>query len=333
MRIAFLGDVMLGRLVNEHLAESADPAFPWGDTLPVLADADLRIGNLECVLSDDGTPWPGKVFHFRSATRNAGCLTAAGIDIVSLANNHVLDYGTGALEDMLGTLDRYRIGRAGAGRDEDEARRPAYWRNDEATVGFIAVTDNEPGWVAGPGHPGVHYVPVDLPDARVDDLLRLVRQISGRVDLLIVSAHWGGNWGRSVPAEHRVFAHAMIDAGAGVVYGHSPHIVRAVEVYRSRPIIYSAGDFVDDYAVDPVERNDQTFVFVLETSGAVPRALRLYPTRIVGFQARLAGAEARPIARRLEQLNAALGTPAQWLESESCLLIRFDGAAWANEVD
>ena len=194
MRIAFVGDVMLGRLVNDELA-GTDPAFPWGDTLPVLARADLRIGNLECVLADDGRPWPGKVFHFRSDPQNVACLTRAGIDIVSLANNHVLDYGPAAFEQMLGTLDRAGIRRAGAGRDAVEARMPALWQQGELTVGLIAVTDNEPGWEAGPRHPGVYYLPIveienaARPDPRTTELLHLVRQTSLKVDLLIVSAH------------------------------------------------------------------------------------------------------------------------------------------------
>jgi poly-gamma-glutamate synthesis protein (capsule biosynthesis protein) len=293
----------------------------------VLAQADLRIANLECVLADDGRPWPGKVFHFRSDTKNVACLTRAGIDLVSLANNHVLDYGTAAFEQMLGTLDRAGVRHAGAGLDADSARMPAVWRTGELTVGFIAVTDNEPGWEAGPGHPGVYYLPIDEIDVvgpgdpRTTDLVRLVRETSRQVDLLIVSAHWGGNWGRAGPAAHRVLAHALIDAGAGVVFGHSPHIVRPVEVYRGRPVIYSAGDFIDDYAIDPVERNDQSFIFVLETEGAVLRSLRLHPTLIDGFQARLAGAGARAIARRLDQGNASFGTRSRWLVDQTCLEI------------
>ncbi|MBG6056907.1 hypothetical protein RCH16_000093 [Cryobacterium sp. MP_M5] len=319
MRIAFVGDVMLGRLVNEELA-GRDPAFPWGDTVPVLAAADLRVGNLECVLSDRGRPWPGKVFHFRSDSRNVESLVAAGIDIVSLANNHVLDFGVDAFEDMLSTLDRRGICRAGAGRDGKEARQVVTLRQDELTVGFIAVTDNEPAWAAEAG-PGVFYVPIELPDARVDELLQRVTTLRNEVDLLIVSAHWGGNWGVAVPAAHRVFAHALIGAGVDVVYGHSPHIVRAVEVYRGRPIIFSAGDYVDDYAIDPDERNDQSFAFVLETRGAIPHSMRLHPTLIVDFQARLAGAASLSIARRMQRLCADIGTQSDWDESGNVLVI------------
>ena len=95
MRIVLVGDVMLGRLVNRHLA-SVPPEHPWGDTLSLLRSADALIVNLECVISDRGEPWPGRIFTFRSDLKNVAVLTAAGVTAVSLANNHSMDYGGGA---------------------------------------------------------------------------------------------------------------------------------------------------------------------------------------------------------------------------------------------
>jgi poly-gamma-glutamate capsule biosynthesis protein CapA/YwtB (metallophosphatase superfamily) len=320
VKIAFVGDIMLGRLVNDELAE-AGPAFPWGDTLPILGQADVRIGNLECVLADDGSPWPDKVFHFRSDRKNVESVEAADFTVVSLANNHVLDYGEEALHEMLSTLEQHRILHAGAGMNRQESRRPAILHDNSTAVGFLAITDNEPDWEASAQAPGVFYVPIDAEDSRARELLHLVRQVRGQVDMLIVSAHWGGNWGRGVPAEHRAFARSLIHAGADVIYGHSAHIVRGVEVYNNRPIIYSAGDFVDDYAIDPFERNDQSFIFVMETRGGVPHELRLYPTVIVDFQARRAQRSARSIAHRMQELSSQLGTRSAWLDDENCLAI------------
>lgn len=322
--IALVGDIMLGRLVNERLAD-APPQHPWGDTLPVLLRADVRIGNLECVLSDDGEPWPGKVFHFRSDSRNVASLTTAGFDIVSLANNHVLDFGRDSLREMVSTLDRHGILHAGAGADEEAARRPAVWHgrgNDDTSIGFLAVTDNEPDWEATPDSPGVFHSPILLGDERmIDLLLRRVGELRRQVDTVIVSAHWGGNWGREAPERHREVAHALVDAGADVVFGHSPHIVRGVEAYRRRPIIYGAGDFVDDYAIDPVERNDQSFIFVVETRAGVPHSLRLYPTVIVDFQARLDVDGGRATAERMRRLSVEWATAASWRDDEGCLAI------------
>jgi poly-gamma-glutamate synthesis protein (capsule biosynthesis protein) len=327
MRLVFLGDVMLGRLVNERL-RLAPPAFPWGDTLPVLAQADIRFANLECVLADGGTPQPGKVFHFRSDARNVAVLAAAGIDAVSLANNHVLDYGADAFRETLAALDRSGILHAGAGPDRDAARRPTIRRLGHTAVGLIAFTDNQPDWEAGPRRAGVYYVPVDerqQGDASVRNLLALVRRTKARADFLVVSAHWGGNWGADVPSAHRDLGRALVDAGADVVFGHSAHIFRGVELYRGRPLIYSAGDFIDDYAVDPKERNDETFIFLVETAAGVPSRVRLFPTVIAGFQARLARKSSRRIAGRMQRLSARLGTPSRWDEDAGALEILVDG--------
>ena len=173
---------------------------------------------------------PRKVYRFRSDAKNVESLRSAAIDVVSLANNHVLDFGVDALREMLGALDQHGILRAGAGMDLEAARRPAVRRVGPHAVGFIAFTDNQPDWEATGRDPGIHYVPVgcDAGDRRVTDLLELVRRTKGRVQLLIVSAHWGGNWGSDVPPEHQSLARALIDAGADVVFGHSAHIFRGV---------------------------------------------------------------------------------------------------------
>ncbi|MGM7778733.1 CapA family protein [Arthrobacter sp. KNU-44] len=323
MRIALLGDVMLGRLVNDQLKVAA-PEYPWGDTLPVLRQADIRFANLECVLADDGTPAAGNTYHFRSDAKNVESLRSAAIDVVSLANNHVLDYGVDALLEMLPTLDEHGILHAGAGIDLESARRPAVRRLRSTAVGFIAFTDNEPGWEATARAPGIHYVPVDTGDRRVKELLDLVRWTKDHNQLLVVSAHWGANWGSKVPPAHQSLARALIDAGSDVVFGHSAHIFRGIEIYRGRPIVYSAGDFMDDYAVDPDERNDQSFVFVVETDGNIPRTLRLYPTNITHLQTLLASGSAGKIAERMRRLSRQFGTRSTWIEGDGVLEVPID---------
>ena len=326
MEIAFVGDVMLGRLVADELRRRP-PAFPWGDTLPLLRRADLLVGNLEFVLAADGRPWPGKVFHFRADPAAVASLEAAGFGLVSVANNHVLDFGVEAALASLATLDDHGIRFAGAGPDLDAARRAAVVSRGGLRIGMIAFTDNEPGWEAGPAAPGVHYAPVDPRDHRAEAILESVVRVRDAVDLLIVSAHWGGNWGVDVPRSHRAFARALVAAGADVVFGHSPHIVRGVEVIRGRPILYGAGDFVDDYAVDPVERNDRGFVFVLRTEPATPVELRLHPTEIDGCRVRLVHRHAREAADAMVRRCEALGTRADWDAQAGCLVIGIEPAS------
>jgi poly-gamma-glutamate capsule biosynthesis protein CapA/YwtB (metallophosphatase superfamily) len=310
MRIALVGDLMLGRLINKMLKHS-DPAYPWGNTLPILQSADLRICNLECVLSDIGNPWSAthKVFHFRSDEKNIKTLQVAGINIVSLANNHVLDDEYEALQRMLNILNEQGILNAGAGNDLTEASKPAFCQIRSQKIALVAFTDNEPDWAAQENKPGVLYMPTDISDRRIQNFLKHIENLRKEVDFLIVSAHWGSNWGYYPPGEHVSIGHAMIDAGADLIFGHSAHVFRGIEVYKNRPIIYSAGDFIDDYAVDEIEKNDESFIFVLEKERDSSLRLYLYPTCIDQFQVNLASPHReRAILSQMESLCKDLGS-------------------------
>ena len=328
LKLLFVGDVMLGRLVND-LMKDGPPEYPWGDTLPLFRQADWRGCNLECVISDFGSPWSEtpKTFHFRSAAKNLAVLKAAGIDAVALANNHTLDFGYDAMFDMLRLLDEADIDYSGAGTNLVAAADPAIRQVNGLRIGWLSFTDNQPEWEATPDKGGVFYVPVDVRDERTVKLFELVRYTRQRVNLLIVAAHWGGNWGYSPPLQHVEFARALITAGADIVFGHSPHVCRGIEIHQSRPIIYSAGNFIDDYAVDPNERNDRSFLFVIETESGLPTRLQLRPTVIRDFQARLArSAEAALIAEKMTELCAQFSTEASWNAQEACLMIEIPQA-------
>ncbi len=324
MNLLFVGDVMLGRLVNGIL-KARPPEYSWGDTLSLFHDADVRICNLECALSDWGTPWSvtPKVFHFRSDAKNVDVLRAAQIDAVSLANNHILDFEYEGLSHTINNLDTAGIRHAGAGNSLSEASEPATWVTKGIKLGLIAFTDNEPGWEATDEQPGIFYVPITLKDKRAEKLLEKVNRTKEVVDFLVVSTHWGPNWGYAPPAEHIPFAHALIDAGADIIFGHSGHIARGIEIYKHRPIMYCTGDFIDDYAVDEIERNDRSFVFVVETEGPSIYRLLLYPTVIRDFQASRAGdGEREAIAAKMQRLCTQLRTATTWNEKEAYLEIR-----------
>lgn len=321
LKLLFVGDVMLGRLVNQVL--KVEPStYPWGDTLSLFQRADVRLCNLECVISDRGTPWSAtpKVFHFRSDAKNVAVLKAAQIDAVSLANNHVLDFSYEGLFDMLRHLEQSGIRFAGAGATLKEASDPIIWEVQGRKLGFIAITDNEPDWAASEEQPGVWYVPIRVEGKQAQYLFEVVQRAKAEVTSLIVSVHWGSNWGYVPPPEHRLFAHALIDCGADIIFGHSSHVVRGIEVYQDRPIIYGAGDFIDDYAVDEVERNDQSFLFLIELKGTMPSRLLLYPTVIRHFQARRAeNGESHAIVTRMQRLCMQLNTAMIWNEEEGRL--------------
>jgi poly-gamma-glutamate capsule biosynthesis protein CapA/YwtB (metallophosphatase superfamily) len=308
MRLILLGDVMLGRLVNQAL-KTEPPEYPWGDVLPILHSADAVVLNLECVISDLGEPWPGKTFVFRSDLKNVETLERAHVKAVSLANNHALDFGSEALEECLASLARHRIRFAGAGTSLESARQPAIFAVGSLTAALVAFTDNEPHWEAKGAAPGLFHVPVDPTDRRFEILLDIVREVAAEADLVIASAHWGPNWGEEPLPSHVDAARRLVQAGTDVVFGHSAHVFRGVEIYGTKPVLYSCGNFVDDYAVDDVERNDHSFVFALDFEPTRLERLLLVPTVIRNMQARLAkGVERLEIIDKMRALSIGLGT-------------------------
>lgn len=323
MQFLFVGDVMLGRLVNQVL-KSESAYYPWVNVLPLFKIADVRICNLECVMSDVGQPWSmtSKVFHFRTDEKNISVLKTAHIDAVSIANNHVLDYEYEAMFRMIEILSANHVKFAGSGINYRQASRPAMWVTQGKIIGLIAFTNNEPYWQAQNNRPGIFYVPLRLNDKRAVYLFNLVKKTKALVDFLIVSAHWEPNWGYHPQPEHIPFAKALIESGADVIFGHSCHVFQGIEIYQGKPILYSTGDFIDDYKVDEVERNDQSFVFMITTTNSNITSVQLYPTIIRAMQAKNAdGAESRKIVERMLSLCSEFDTTAVWNTQAQCLQI------------
>ena len=313
---------MLGRLVNQHMVcnPSLAPETIWGDTLPLFLSADCRLINLECVISTRGQPWNplSKPFHFRAHPRALEILKAAQVDCATLANNHVLDYGPEALLDCLNLLDQVHILHAGAGAHVDEAMAPAFIESPHGRIAVVALTDNEPGWEATQSQPGVHYVGWDSRGLRspyrerMADLLHRARQSAS---LVIISAHIGPNWGEPSPAMRRL-AYELLDLGGDVYWGHSNHTPQGVEIYKDKVIMYSTGDFVDDYAIDPEERNDLSFLFMVEwDTGRIAR-IRLYPVSIENFGVQLAkGSGMSFLEKSIRRKCATFGTKVEFQEN------------------
>ena len=311
LTIALTGDVMLGRLMNDVIRVYG-PTYPLGNTVDLLRQADLTVINLECVIATNGKPWTRtpKVFHFRADPEALKVLERAGVDYVSLANNHSLDYEEDALLEMLRRLDAANIAHAGAGRNLDEAMRPAWLTVKGRRIAIISFTDNEPAWAATHKSPGINFVPVDRRDRRFTRLKDTVRRArEDGADLVIVSAHWGPNMRQRPSAAFVAFAHDLMDAGADLLHGHSAHIFQGIEVYKGKPIMYDTGDFVDDYAVDEELRNDQSALFRLHLDGTSTRYIDIFPVLIRDFQVNLAtGRDFQQIAARMQRLCEEMGT-------------------------
>ena len=328
MKIALTGDVMLGRLVDQHVIQnrSVRPETLWGDLLPIMLGADCRIINLECVISSRGEEWhpTTKAFHFCARPRAVEFLQAAKIDGVTMANNHVLDYGPHALLECLMLLDQAGITRTGAGATLNETLLPALFASPEGSVALVALTDNEPEWEATGAKVGVNYAAYDdrgLVEPYRSRIAQMLVHAREQAQVVIVGAHIGPNWGppsRAIQA----LAHELIDMGADLYWGHSNHTPQGVELYRGKAILYSTGDFVDDYCVDKEERNDLTFLFLIEVERDRITRIRLYPACIENLGVRLAKQEERGFLQRtMDAKCKAFGTP-----------IEVDGGTWTIPV-
>lgn len=257
--------VRLAEAVNGPIPAPVAADYPWGDALADMQRVapDLRIVNLETAITHGGSPWPGKGIHYRMHPANIDCLRAAQLDACALANNHVLDWGHAGLAETLETLRSAGMGFAGAGPNSDGAWAPARLpmpppspatyaplQPVEAVLLYSVAVQSSgvpATWAAGSARAGVALLP-DLSAETARQLTTHIARQRGAGERVVLSIHWGGNWGLDVPAEHRDFAHRLIDAGAvDIVHGHSSHHALPVELYGGKLILYGCGDLLNDY--------------------------------------------------------------------------------------
>lgn len=235
-----VGDILLCHCFHRaFVTEGYDHAFSGMHGL-FTRDA-LTIGNLECAPGNGGRMLDDKPFAMRCDTNGYPAMAAAGVDVVSLANNHAGDAGMGALLRGIGDLDAAGITAVGAGAHRAEATRPAMFLRGGwsiAVVGFTAVGGGQ-GWPAGlPRDPGTAWA-----DPAV--MARVVSTLDKAFDVVIVTIHQGaGNFGPTPTATELATGHALIDAGADVVMAHHHHRILPMEIYRDRPIFWGLGDFI-----------------------------------------------------------------------------------------
>jgi poly-gamma-glutamate synthesis protein (capsule biosynthesis protein) len=260
------------------------------------------VANLECCISDRGTPWPdpGKPFFFRAPPVAVEALSHVGVDCVTLANNHALDFGEEALLDTFGHLEAAGIAWVGAGSDIGSARRPAVLEAGGSTVAVVGLTDHPVAFAAGDG-PGVAYA--DLRSGTPAWVSASMASVDAEV--VVVTPHWGPNMTtRPLPHVLRA-ADDLVAAGATAVAGHSAHVFHGV---RDR-VLFDLGDFVDDYAVDPVLRNDLGLLWRATFEDGALRRVEGLPLRLEYCFTRPAdGDEAAWIARRLRSACMEFGT-------------------------
>ncbi|WJV44735.1 CapA family protein [Streptomyces flavofungini] len=303
--IALAGDTMLGCGVAED-PRRARPRPLFSERIRDLTtQADLFVLNLGCALSERGTAAlaRGRPFPFRAPPAAAGALTDLGVDAVTLANDHALDYGAEALADTRLLLAGVGIQSVGAGADTEAARNPVILKAGGLTVGLLAVTDHPAHCAAGPGTPGVAHA--DLRRGTPRWLTDRIRSVRHETDVTVVSVHWGPTMvGRPVPYVRRA-ADAFVDAGATLVAGHAAHLFHGF----TRRVLFDLGDFIGDYATHPVLRNDLGLLWLVTLDEDGPRRTEAVPIALDHAHTRLADqAEYRWIAERLTEACAPLGT-------------------------
>lgn len=271
MTIALAGDTMLGRGVGEEIIQRGPYGLFAEEVVAAFRGADLRILNLECCVSTRGSPARGRVFHFRAPPAAMAALQQLGVDCVTMANNHALDYGEQALSDTLDHLRSAGITPIGAGRNESEARAPAVLRAGDMSVAVLAVTDHPSEYAAGKQAPGVAYAALSWAVPRW--LTRQIGQLNKVHDAVIVTPHWGPNMTTEPLGYVRAAADELIAAGATLVAGHSAHVFHGV----ANRVVYDLGDFIDDYATDEHRRNDLGLLYLITVDTGKNLTIRAMP--------------------------------------------------------
>ena len=330
------GYVELAEKVNGTIQKPVKCSYIWGDALKELEHVapDLRIINLETSITKSDNYWESKGIHYRMHPKNICCITEAGINFCSLANNHILDWGYLGLTETLETLKKVNVRSAGAGQNIQQAEAPAIMKvEDKGRVIVFSYGLRSSGisvnWAAAENKPGVNLLK-DFSNATVRHIKERVNKVKQHGDIIIASIHWGGNWGYAIPQDQTEFAHKLIDdASVDVIHGHSSHHVKAIEVYKDKLIIYGSGDFLNDYeGIRGYEsfRSDLTlmyFVSVDPSSGKLVH-LQMTPMQIKRFKAnRVSRADALWLRDILNREGEKFGTRVQ-LNKNNTLTLQYN---------
>jgi poly-gamma-glutamate synthesis protein (capsule biosynthesis protein) len=328
------GYVEIAEKVSGPIPRSVAPGYIWGDALDELEKVapDVRIINLETSVTKSDDYWKGKAIHYRMHPENIDCITAAKIDVCSLANNHVLDWGYAGLKETLETLRKAKISGVGAGMNVNEAESPEVieieGKGRVVIFAFGSPTSGVPlNWAASQRRPGVNLIR-NFSDDAVQHIRKKVKEVRQRHDIIVVSIHSGDNWGYHVPQEEIDFAHQLIDkAGVDIVHGHSSHHIKGIEVYRDRLILYGCGDFLNDYeGISGYEyyRDDLGLMYFASMDPSTGKLVQLQmtPTQIKNFKVnRPSREDALWLANILNREGKKFGTRVEWDEGNRLTLL------------
>ncbi|ANE48773.1 capsule biosynthesis protein [Paenibacillus swuensis] len=281
----FAGDILLDGYVGTQIKKFGIH-YPWMKVAPSLRKADIAFANLETSVSVRGKPEANKMFTFRSEPKTLDGLKAAGVDGVSLANNHILDYGTQAMLDTMVHLDRRGIGRTGAGSSRDQAFKPYVKTVKGKKIAILGVSNvfSSSSWAAGAEKPGAASALTEEP------LLSHVQKISSGSDFTVVYLHWNKEFQYTPEGYSRTLAKKLIDHGADLIVGAHSHTVMGGEFYKHKPIYYSLGNFIFNQSARGGPKTVLSMMLsVTVLDGKVTG--RIIPAKIIGGQPRLMDAK------------------------------------------
>jgi len=315
--IAAVGDIMLGHHTI-HYIQTYGVDYPFDSTRQALRQSDIAFGNLEAPFTRTGTKFE-KTFNFKVPPEYVTGITRSGIDIVTLANNHILDYGIEGLKNTLTVLDSVGLAYCGAGLNLEQARKPAIIERNGLRVAFLgySLTFPEEFW-ATKSRGGTNY-PTEA------SMRASIQHCDSIADFIVVTFHWGAE-GKNFPKDYqKQYARLAIDLGADLVLGHHPHVLQGLEVYKNRLIAYSLGNFTFSSYSRRATESMILKVYLVEEglffAKIIPLSVDNYETE---FQPRIVtGARARAVIKNLQTYSEPLN-PRQIIDD--------DGYIWGRRL-
>src|SRR3990172_7172370 len=218
--------VKLAERASGLISRPAQFDYIWGDALEIFRteQPQAKVINLETTITRSATHWRSKDVHYKMSPENIGCLISAGIDCCVLANNHMLDWGVPGLLDTLAALDGVGMKHVGAGRSLYEAQQPVILPTGrEARLIVFSLGSTSSGipieWSAKEDRPGLNVIESRSDDA-ISSIARKITEVKKEGDVVVVSIHWGGNWGYKIPHSQENLAHRLVDeTGVDIVHG------------------------------------------------------------------------------------------------------------------
>ena len=276
INIHLCGDIMIGRSFNDTF--KYDSTFNiWGNTLDIFKKSDFVMGNLETTITSSSNAWPNKAFNFKLNPKYKSILKEANFKHLNIANNHMLDYDVDGMLDTIKNLNKLNIKYSGAGMNKKQASLPIMHNVKGIKIGIVSYSDHFAYWKATQDKYGINYVDIE---SNYNYILSDISKIKEECDILIFSIHHGSNYVTHIPTRTKNFFHDLLSAGVDIIHGHSAHHILPIEVINNKYIFYSMGDFIDDYAIDPLFRNDLAFIAELHIENKKITSLKIHPTKI-----------------------------------------------------